>query len=310
MRIVFMGTPDFAVPSLEKLIEKYEVVGVFTQPDRPKGRGQKLQISPVKEVALKHNIPVFQPVKLKNNLDAIETLRTLAPDLIIVIAFGQILPKEILDIPPRGCINVHASILPQLRGAAPINWSIINGLKKTGVTTMMMDVGLDTGDMLVKKEVEILSDDTAGELHDRLMAVGGEILIKTLDLIEKGELNREKQDDSKSSYAPMMSKELGHIDWSKTAEEVHNLARGVTPWPGAYCYYKGSIIKIWKTKIISDSKEAAASGEVTKVSKSGIEVACGKGSILILELQEVGGKRLSVSNYLNGHEILEGEILE
>lgn len=223
-----MGTPDFAVPTLKRLIEEHEVVGVFTQPDKPKGRGQKMQYTPVKELALQHNIPVYQPKSIRKEKEYIDILKKLSPDVGVVVAFGQILPKEVLDIPKYGCINVHASLLPKLRGAAPINWSIINGDNVTGITTMQMDVGLDTGDMLLKEEVEILDTDTAGTLHDKLMVVGAELLIKTLKAIEDGSIKPEKQDDSLSSYAPMLNKELGHIDWNKDAREVFNLIRGVT----------------------------------------------------------------------------------
>lgn len=309
MRIIFMGTPDFTVPSLKRLIGEYEVVGVFTQPDRPKGRGQKLQMSPVKELALKYNIPVFQPERLRRDMEALNKIKELEPDLIVVIAFGQILTKEVLDIPGFGCINVHASLLPRLRGAAPINWAIINGDKKTGITTMMMDEGIDTGDMLLKEEVEISEDETAGELHDKLMEIGSNLLMKTLKLLEDGKLVREKQEDSISTYAPMMSKELGKINWAEDADKIHNLIRGVTPWPGAYCFYKGTMVKLWKTKKIN-GETGMSPGTIVRVSRDSIEVACGKGKIAVLELQEVGGKRLSVSNYLNGHCILEGETFE
>lgn len=229
MKVVYMGTPDFAVPTLERLIEKHEVAAVLTQPDKPKGRGQKMQYTPVKEVAVKFNIPVYQPLNLKTDEECISKLKDINPDVIIVVAYGQILSKEILDIPRYGCINVHASLLPELRGAAPINWSIIRGNNKTGITTMKMDVGLDTGDMLLKKEVEIKESETAGELHDKLMEIGAELLIETLQKIETGEISPEAQIHELSSYAPMLDKELGHIDWSLDAGSIHNLIRGVTP---------------------------------------------------------------------------------
>ena len=304
-----MGTPEFSVPSLERLIKEYDVVGVFTQPDRPKGRGQKVQFTPVKEIALKHNIPVFQPERLRKDNQSIESLRKLNPDVIVVIAYGQILPKEVLEIPVHGCINVHASLLPRLRGAAPINWAIINGYTRTGITTMLMDEGLDTGDMLLKEEIDILEGETAGELHDRLMILGADVLIKTLKALESGQLKPEKQDDSMSTYAPMLKKELGRINWDKNAKDIYNLIRGVTPWPGAYCYYKGTMIKIWKADKI-DEGDRSNPGEILKVSREGIEVACRKGSIIIKELQEVGGKRMNVAAYLNGHNLKSGEKLE
>jgi methionyl-tRNA formyltransferase len=309
MKVVYMGTPDFAVPTLEKLIKRHEVVAVLTQPDKPKGRGQKMQYTPVKEVALKFNIPVYQPLNLKTDEECIKNLKDINPDVIVVVAYGQILSKEILDIPRYGCINVHASLLPELRGAAPINWSIIRGNNKTGITTMKMDVGLDTGDMLLKKEVEIKENETAGELHDRLMDIGADLLIDTLDEIESGEIKAEAQDHDLSSYAPMLNKELGHIDWSLDSSEVHNLIRGVTPWPCAYSFYNNTIIKIWISEKGID-KDYKKPGEIVDISKEGIRVACGKGSILIKELQEVGGKRMSVSSYLNGHTINKGEIFK
>jgi methionyl-tRNA formyltransferase len=308
MKVVFMGTPDFAVPTLERLIEKHEVAAVLTQPDKPKGRGQKMQYTPVKEVAANFNIPTYQPVNLKIDEECKRALYDINPDVIVVVAYGQILSKEILGIPKYGCINVHASLLPELRGAAPINWSIIRGNKKTGITTMKMDVGLDTGDMLLKKEVAINDSETAGELHDKLMTLGADLLIDTLDRIEAGNVTTEAQNHDLSSYAPMLTKELGHIDWSKDSNAVHNLIRGVTPWPGAYSYYNNTIIKIWDAEK-SSSKDCKSSGEIIEVSKDGIRVACGKGSILITELQEVGGKRMRVSSYLNGHTINIGEIL-
>lgn len=308
MKIVFMGTPDFAVPTLKMLIDKHEVAAVFTQPDRPKGRGQKLQMSPVKEIALLHNIPVYQPLKLKNDTESLNIIKGISPDAIVVVAFGQILPKEILDIPKFGCINVHASLLPELRGAAPINWAIIRGNKYTGITTMKMDVGLDTGDMLLKEVIEIGSKETAGELHDRLMVIGGELLIKTLEMLDKNMIVPEKQDDTKSTYAPMLSKELGHIDWNKSSKDVYNLIRGVIPWPGAYFYYDDKMIKIWKAERVKDIKETP--GKIIDVNEDGIKIACDDGAIVIKELQEVGGKRMDVLSYLNGHEIKIGKIVK
>ncbi len=237
MKIVFMGTPDFAVPSLEALIEKYGVEAVFTQPDRPKGRGKKMAFSAVKEVAVKHDIKVFQPEKLKDDREAIEYLKELNPDFIIVVAFGQILTKEVLDIPRFGCINLHASLLPMYRGAAPLNWVIINGEKKSGNTTMLMDVGLDTGDMLLKDEVEITENMTAGELHDILMVRGGNLLIETIEGIVNGSLKGIKQ-EGETCYAKMLSKNTGKISWNNSALDIHNLIRGLNPWPIAHTTYK------------------------------------------------------------------------
>lgn len=309
MKVVFMGTPDFSVPTLKKLIMVHDVAAVFTQPDKPKGRGQKVQFTPVKELALQFDIPVYQPLKLRGNKESIELLKAICPDAIVVVAFGQILPKEVLDIPKYGCINVHASILPELRGAAPINWSIIRGYKNTGITTMKMDEGLDTGDMLLKKEVEIKEDETAGELHDRLMEYGADLLIETLEGIEKNTIIPQKQDDSKSSYAPMLSKELGHIDWNQDSSCIYNLIRGVIPWPGAYSYYNEKMIKIWKAEK-ENSGDHGKPGEILEVSSKGIKVACKTDSIVIKEIQEVGGKKMDISSYLNGHDVKKGEFLK
>lgn len=309
MKIVFMGTPDFAVPTLEKLIEHHEVTGVVTQPDKPKGRGQKMQFTPVKELAVKNEIPVYQPNKLRNDIELIDTVKGMKPDAIVVVAYGQILPKEVLDIPRLGCINVHASILPKLRGAAPINYSIINGFEETGVTTMLMAEGLDTGDMLLKAEIEIEEGETAGELHDRLMTIGADLLIETLRGLEEGNIIPEKQIEELSSYAPMLKKDLGHINWDDESKNIFNLIRGVTPWPGAYSYYNDKTIKIWRAEL-EDSNSSRAPGTILRVSKDGIKVACKNGAIIVKEIQEVGSKRMEVSSYLNGHDVKEGDILK
>ena len=228
-----MGTPEFAVPCLERLVsDGHEVVGVFTQPDKPKGRGHKMQFPPVKEKAVEYNLPVFQPTKMKDGT-AYEILKELAPELIIVVAYGKIIPQDILDLPKYGCVNIHASLLPRYRGAAPIQWCVLNGEKKSGVTSMQMDAGLDTGDMLIKAETEIGENMTAGELHDKLSMLGAEVMSKTIKKIIDGTLEREKQDDSLSNYAPMLSKELCPVDWTKSAEEIHNQVRGLSPWPVA-----------------------------------------------------------------------------
>ncbi|MEF9952512.1 MAG: methionyl-tRNA formyltransferase [Clostridium sp.] len=309
MNIVFMGTPDYAAHSLSSIVDKHNVTLVITQPDKPKGRGQKMQFTPVKEVAVANNIKVLQPNKIKSEPEVIEEIKSLNPDVIVVVAYGQILSKDILDIPKYGCINVHASLLPSLRGAAPINWTIINGDKVTGVTIMQMDIGLDTGDMLLKKEIPILEDETAGELHDRLMILGGEALVEGLAAIEKGELTPEKQDDSLSSYAHMMKKDLGHINWDNDSSIIYNLIRGVIPWPGAYTYYGNDTIKIWSA-VNGSGDINKAPGEVLKASKEGILVNCKNGAILIKELQKVGGKRLDAASFLNGNTLALGEILK
>lgn len=309
MKIVFMGTPDFAVPTLNKLIKYHEVAAVFTQPDRPKGRGQKMQYSAVKEVALEANISVYQPEKLKNDADNIDIIKSINPDAIIVVAFGQILPKSVLEIPKYGCINVHASLLPELRGAAPINWSIIRGYDKTGVTTMLMNEGLDTGDILLKSEININYNDTCEDIHDKLMNIGADLLIETLKGIESGIIVPEKQQEEKSSYAPMLNKELGHINWDRDSMEIYNLIRGIIPWPVAYTFYNGNMIKIWRAEN-KDKGTYSNPGEILSVSKEGIEVACSKGSILIKELQELGSKRMDTIAYLNGHNIDRGILLK
>lgn len=309
MKIVFMGTPDFAVPTLDAILENHEVAAVFTQPDRPKGRGQKIQYSPVKEFALKANLLVYQPIKLKCDIDIIGVLKNINPDAIVVVAFGQILPREVLDIPKFGCINVHASLLPELRGAAPINWSIIRGYDKTGVTTMLMNEGLDTGDMLLKSEININDNDTYEMVHDKLMNIGAGLLVETLEGIEEGTIAPKKQQDEKSSYAPRLSKDLGHIKWENDSTVIYNLIRGITPWPGAYTFYMGSMIKIWRAEVKCGGVYEAP-GEIINLSKDGIEVACSRGSIVIKELQEFGSKRMDTIAYLNGHDIEKGIILE
>lgn len=309
LKLVFMGTPDFAVPALTELIKKYEVAAIFTQPDKPKGRGQKIQFTPVKELALKNNIEVYQPNKLRNNEECLKLLEAIKPDLIIVIAFGQILPPEILKIPRLGCVNLHASLLPKLRGAAPINWAIINGEKVTGNTTMLMAEGLDTGDMLLKTELAIGDEETAGQLHDRLAEAGTELLIKTIEGLNNSSIVPEKQQDELSNYAPMMNKELGRIDWSRDCVSIDRLVRGVTPWPGAFSNYNGKIIKLLRV-VKCEKKNYEEAGVIVGVNREGIEVSCGTGSLVIIELQEVGGKRMDITAYLNGHKVNLGDKFE
>ena len=269
-----MGTPDFAVPTLAALNDKVELIAIVTQPDRPKGRGHKLMPSPVKVWALDNSIPILQPEKIKTE-EATEQFEQLKPDLIVVVAFGQILSKRILDLPKFGCINVHASLLPRYRGGAPIEWSLINGETKTGVTTMMMDVGLDTGDMLIKREVDITEDMILPELREKLMQLGAEALIETIDKLVDGTLEHHKQDDSISNYAPMLTKETGLIDWSKPAQDIHNLVRGL--YGGAYTVIGGQKYKIWRTRIVD-------------------------GKLEILEIQAPNSKKLSFADYLRGHK--------
>ena len=303
MRIVFMGTPEFAVPSLERLIaDGYDVCGVFTQPDKPKNRGMKLTPSPVKVTALSYEIPVFQPVTLKNG-EALEQLKALAPDLIAVAAYGKILPVDLLELPRLGCINVHSSLLPKYRGAAPIHWAILNGETETGVTIMHMAQGLDTGDMILSGATPIDPDETVEALHDRLAALGAELLSQAVAQLEAGTARRIPQDDSQSCYAPMLSRELSPIDWNRSAKEIHNQVRGLIPWPAASAELGGVRFKIFG---VSETGEetAAAPGTVLRTDKKGIYVACGDGrSLRVEELQAEGGKRMRSADYLRGHPI-------
>ncbi|MDU5105877.1 MULTISPECIES: methionyl-tRNA formyltransferase [unclassified Clostridium] len=301
MKIVFMGTPDFAVPSLKKIIDVFGVEAVFTQPDKPKGRGKKIAYSPIKEVALEHGIKVLQPIKLKDDTEAINYLKELKPDFIIVVAFGQILNKEVLDIPKFGCINLHASLLPMYRGAAPLNWAIIKGEKKSGNTTMLMDVGLDTGDMLLKDEVEITEEMTAGDLHDILMERGADLLIKTIDGLSNGTITPEKQTDE-TFYAKMLNKELALINWNNETKDIHNLIRGLNPWPIAYTNYENNYMKVFESKILNETTNKEP-GTIVGVSKEGIKVATLDGVLLIKKIQFPNGKPLTVEQYINGHEI-------
>ncbi|AHM56768.1 methionyl-tRNA formyltransferase Fmt [Peptoclostridium acidaminophilum DSM 3953] len=309
MNAVFMGTPEFAVPCLEAMLAQgHQVKAVVTQPDRPKGRGKQLAMSPVKEAALKSGIEVFQPENVKSP-EFVEKLREMAPDVIVVVAFGQILSKDILDIPKYGCINVHASLLPKYRGAAPINWVIINGENETGITTMLMDEGLDTGDMLIKESLQIGENETASELHDRLSKLGAAVLGNTLAKLEEGSLTREKQSDAESSYAPIMKKTLGEIAWSKSAREIFNLVRGTFPWPGAFTTLDGMVMKVLRCRFESESQEEASAGEILDVSKTGIRVKAAAGVLVIEEIQMPGKKKMSVEEYLRGNSIQKGAIL-
>ena len=303
-----MGTPEFAVPCLKALIDEgHEVCGAVTQPDKPQGRGHRLMPPPVKVLATERGVEVFQPETLKDFAFKAE-LERLAPEMIVVVAYGKILPEYILNFPKYGCINMHASLLPKYRGAGPIQWSVINGEEKTGITSMLMEKGLDTGDMLLKVETEIGEYETAGELHDRLMVMGAELLIKTVDLAEKGELAPEKQCDEESSYAPMLSKETAKIDWSQPSKTVSKLIAGMNPWPVAHTLYKGEVLKIYKAVILG--KGNGKCGQILKADESGIEILCGDGTaILATEVQFAGSKRMQVRDYLNGHTVEIGEIL-
>ena len=308
MRVVFMGTPDFSVPTLEKIIEAgHEVIGVVTQPDKAKGRGKKVLFPSVKETALAHDLPVYQPRRARDP-EFIEEMKTLNPDVMVVVAFGQILPKAILDIPKYGCINVHASLLPKYRGAAPIQWAVIRGEKVSGVTTMQMDVGLDTGDMLLKKEVLLDEEETGGSLHDKLSTLGGNLLIETLEKIEAGDIHPEKQDDSQAGeYARMLDKNLGRIDFSMPAVEIERLIRGLNPWPSAFTSYNGKTMKLWKAK--ADNCGQGVPGQVIHVDKNSFTVQTGQGTLQILELQMEGKKRMDAGAFLRGCPLETGTML-
>lgn len=309
MRVIFMGTPDFAVPSLEALLTKHEVVLVVTQPDKPKGRGKKMVPTPVKACALEHGIPVLQPEKVKEP-EFVEQLRSYEPDLIAVTAFGQILSEPILEMPKYGCINVHGSLLPKYRGAAPMQWSIIDGEKVTGITTMYMAKGLDSGDMLLKAEVEITDEDTFATIHDKMAVTGANLLLDTLDQLEAGTLKRIPQDHDAATYAPMITKETGHIDWSKNRQDIINLIRGLNPAPAAYTIYEEEVLKIFGAVISDVQADDAANGEIVAVVKKGFVVKCGDGCLLITEVQARGGKRMMTDAYLRGHAMKEGILLQ
>lgn len=306
LRVVFMGTPEFACPTLRRLVERGDqVVAVVTQPDRPKGRGQKPVPPPVKELAERHGIQVLQPARVRAP-EFVDRMREIAPDLVVVVAFGQILPKSLLEIPRYGCINVHASLLPRYRGAAPLNWCIINGETETGVTTMLMDVGLDTGDMLVKMATPIDPEEDARSLHDRLSILGAEALDETLELLAAGRLSPVKQDDSLSCYAPMLKKEDGLIDWDREPAAVKNLVRGMNPWPGAFTWLDGKLVKVFR---VATGEGRGVPGTVLKADRDGIEVACNGGSVILLELQLEGKKRLFARDFLAGCRIGPGAVL-
>ena len=303
MRILFMGTPDFAVPSLEALIEAgHQVCGVFTQPDRPKNRGMKLLPPPVKVCAQSHDIPVYQPTKLRDGT-ALALIQELAPELIVVAAYGRILPDEILAAPPVGCINVHSSLLPAYRGAAPINWAVLNGDKESGVTIMHMAHDLDAGDIIAQTVTPIGPDETAPELYTRLADLGAKLLVSVVSDLAAGTASRTPQDHDKATLAPMLSKELSPMDWNRTASQLHNQVRGLIPWPAAVTTLSGSRCKVFSTTILPDHTEAAP-GTILRADKAGIDVACGEGTVLrIDELQPDGGKRMKAADYLRGHPI-------
>ena len=310
MRIVFMGTPDFAVGSLQALCEsgKHEIVGVVTQPDRPKGRGNKMLMTPVKEYALEQGLTVYQPQKVKTP-EFVQTLRELQPELIVVAAFGQFLSREILELSPHGCINVHASLLPKYRGAAPIQYAIIKGEKESGVTIMQMDIGMDTGAMLEKVVVPIAENTTMGELHDALREQGAALLLKVIDDIAAGTAVAEPQNDAEATYATLLDRSMEHIDWTKSAQEVHNLIRGFNPAPSTFTKLpSGKSLKIWGSRLTEKKSEAAA-GTVVEAGKHSFFVACGSGVLEITEVQPESKKRMAAQVFLNGRGVAEGDIL-
>lgn len=309
MKIIFAGTPEFAVPSLDRLYESgHDIKLVITQRDRPKGRGKKVQFTSVKERALKYDVEVFQPDNI-NSSDSIEKLREISPDFIVVAAFGQILKKEVLDIPKYGCINVHASLLPKYRGAAPINWAIINGEDETGITIMKMEQGLDTGDIISQGSIPITKDDDCESIHDKLALLGADLLIKTMEDIVDGKAIYTPQDDSLSSYSPMIFKETGKIDWNRKAEDIVNLIRGLKPWPIAYTRYRDETMKIHRASIVPNLSNGKP-GEIVKVSNEGIYVSTINDSILIEELQFPNKRKMMVREYLAGNNIELGVVLE
>lgn len=307
MNVIFMGTPKFAVKSLEMLVENHNVCVVVSQPDRPKGRGKKMIETPVKEAAQAHNIAVLQPEKVRE-VEFVEKLKEFNPDIIIVVAFGQILPESILNIPKYGCINVHGSLLPLYRGAAPMQWSVINGDTQTGITTMYMAKGLDSGDMLIKSIVDITPEDTYGTVHDKMAVVGAETLKTTLELIEKGEAVRIPQNHDEATFAPMINKETGHIDWNKNSSDIINLIRGMNPQPGAYSICDDEVVKIWLAEK-NNTEYNGKHGEIVEISKKHFTVKTFDGAINILEIQSKGGKKMSADAYMRGHEIEKGMIL-
>ena len=317
MKIIFMGTPDFSVGTLEALVEAgHDVCLAVTQPDKPKGRGKEMQFTPVKEAALRLEIPVYQPKRVRE-AECVEELRKYQADVMVVVAFGQILPEEILGMTPYGCINVHASLLPKYRGAAPIQWSIISGEQVTGVTTMQMDAGLDTGDMLLKTEVAITADETGESLHDKLAKAGAALCVETLERLQDGTLKPEKQGESPTPYAKMLDKKMGNIDWTRPAAEIERLVRGLNSWPSAYTHWDKKVMKIWKAKVVSqadfdvtiDVLKKTVPGTVVTVEKERFLVQTGDGLLAVEELQIPGKKRMETSAFLRGYTFEEGTVL-
>ena len=308
MRVVFMGTPDFSVGTLEAIVKAgHEVVGVVTQPDKPKGRGKNMQFAPVKEKALEYNLPVYQPLRAREE-SFIEQLRGMQPDIIVVVAFGQILPKAILEMPKYGCINVHASLLPKYRGAAPIQWAVIDGEKESGVTIQQMNEGIDTGDILTKTVITLEEKETGGSLFDKLADAGAKLLVETLVAIENGTITRTKQNDAEATHAKKLDKTLGEIDFTKSAEEIERLIRGLNPWPSAYTGLGGKTLKIWDANVV-DKEVEGQPGEIVEITKENIYVKTGKGLLELEEVQLEGKKRMEAGAFLRGNQVEVGTIL-
>ena len=308
MRIIFMGTPDFSVGTLEALVEAgHDVCLAVTQPDKPKGRGKEMQPTPVKAAAQRHGIPVYQPKRIRDP-ECVEELKKYNADVMVVIAFGQILPKTILELTPYGCINVHASLLPKYRGAAPIQWAIIEGEKVTGVTTMQMDEGLDTGDMIMKTEVPVDEDETGETLHDKLAATGAALCVRTLEAVENGTAVFEKQGESPTAYAKMLDKKMGDIDWSQPAVRIERLVRGLNSWPSAYTHWNGKVVKIWRAKAEGEGAGEKEPGTVVSVGKNDFAVQTGSGILRVYELQIPGKKRMETGAFLRGYALEEGTV--
>ena len=306
MKIIFMGTPDFAAASLEALIDsRHEIQAVVTQPDKPKGRKGELTPSPVKVVAEEKGIKVYQPLKVRDE-EFVETLRAYNPDVIVVVAFGQIIPLSILKMPKFGCVNIHGSLLPKYRGAAPIQWAVLDGEKETGITTILMDEGIDTGDILLKKTIKIDADETSGSLFDKLMALGAKTILETLDELEKGSLTPTKQGESPTAYAKMLTKAMGLIDFTRSAKELDCFVRGMDPWPSAYTLLAGKTLKLWKVRAVEESGKA---GSVIEIGKESFTIACGEGAIEVLEVQLEGKKRMSAGDFLKGSTLNIGQEL-
>jgi methionyl-tRNA formyltransferase len=308
LRIIFMGTPRFALPSLQILIDRSEqIAAVVTQPDRPAGRGQHIVLPPVKELALKHHLPVLQPVKVRD-AQFIAQIKELSPNLIVEVAFGQILPRALLDIPAFGCVNVHASLLPFFRGAAPINWVLINGETETGVTLMLLDEGMDTGDILLQEKLPLMQTDTVATLHDRLAQSGARLLGKALDELGSAGWTRIPQDHAKATYAPLLKKEDGLIQWQKNAREIHNQIRGMNPWPGCFTYFNGKLLKVFAVEV-GEQQAKGTPGSIVEISEQGIAVATGTGTLVLKEIQLEGKKRMPVEEFVKGKAVEAGDIL-